>query len=194
MCQQIPLKFRPLSDVRLTSVLQRIRETHANGGALFASFDVGSNEIFDWFASREQLPVFGVLRQILARPGVFLALPDLQIAPLKADAPELMTRRLLELGPVDARVADYGITSDSEVANTGYAGEFQPVSSFLFDGELARRLYYGGAYTRPEGDGKTEKELSLAFCDALFGLRFAEVSIYSTDSAWTRWFYDIAWD
>jgi hypothetical protein len=199
MCQEISLELRPLSDSRLESVLHRLRETHANGGALFASFNVGSSEIFDWFASRSQLPVFGILRQILARPEVIIALPDLQVQPISPDDPALVTHKLKDLAPADVNLADYnladyGIGLDSEVGNTNYDGEFQLINSFLFDGELAGKLYAGGAYTRPEGNGRAEKENSLAFCDALFGLRFAEVSLYSTDTSWTPWFAGIAWD
>lgn len=62
-----------------------------------------------------------------------------------------------------------------EIAGTETDEKFEVKSSFLFDGELARELYAGGAYRKPQGDGRAEKEGSLAFCEALFGLRFSEV-------------------
>ena len=53
-------------------------------------------------------------------------------------------------------------------------------NQFLFDGELAQALYQGGAYHKPQGDGREEKTFSLEVCDAMFGLRFGEVSHYVT--------------
>jgi hypothetical protein len=67
-------------------------------------------------------------------------------------------------------------------------------SSFLFDGELAEKLYFGGAYTSAKGDGRAEKENSLAFCEALFGLRLSEVWYCSSHSDWTPWFANIGLD
>ncbi len=192
MCAQVSLEPRPLHDARLISVLTRLRDTHANGGALFASFHVGPSEGFDWFASREQLVGFGILRQLFDRNEVRSALPELRIAALRPDDPSLVVHALKEYGPVDDGLAAYGIGKDFEIANAGYEGEFQSTSSFLFDGELAQRLYAGGCYTRAEGDGRAEKEHSLAFCEALFGLRVSEVSYYSTHSPWTSWFGNIS--
>ncbi len=188
MCVQVSLELRLLLDSRLISVLTRLRDTHANGGALYASFHVGTSEAFDWFASREQLVAIGILRQLLARAEVKSALPKLGIEALRCDDPSLIVHALREYGSVDGGLAAYGIGKDSEVANTRYEGEFRSTSSFLFDGELAQRLYAGGCYTRVEGDGRAEKEHSLAFCEALFGLRLSEVSYYSTHSPWTPWF------
>jgi hypothetical protein len=44
MCQQVSLETRTLVDPRLDTVLNQIRETHVNGGALFASFNVGPSK------------------------------------------------------------------------------------------------------------------------------------------------------
>jgi hypothetical protein len=170
MCQQVPLEVRSLSDPRVDAVLDRIRETHANGGAFFASLHVGSSRDFDWFASRNRLLEFGILRQLLGRGEVRSGLPALEIQTSLSD------------------------DSASETCSLGDDSGFQMTSSFLFDGELAQVLYDGGAYTRCSGDGRTEKESSLAFCDAVFGLRFSEVSHFSNHSAWTPWFEGIAWD
>ena len=192
MCEQVSLELRPLNDARLTSVLTRLRETYANGGALFASFYVGPSETFDWFAAREQLAVFGILRQLFDRSEVKRVFPELKIEALRSDDPSLVVHALKEYGPVPDELAIYGIGEDFEVGNREYEGEFQNTSSFLFDGELARRLHAGGCYTRAQGDGRAEKEHSLAFCEALFGLRFSEVSYYSTHIPWTPWFGNIS--
>jgi len=170
MCEQVPLEITSLSDARVEAVLHRIRETHANGGAFFASLQVGFNKDFDWFASRNRLLEFGILRQLLVREEVRSGLPDLGI---------------------QTSLSDGSATEDCSLGNES---GFQMTSSFLFDGQLAQVLYSGGAYTRSSGDGRAEKENSLAFCDAVFGLRFSEVSYFSSYSAWTPWFQGIAWD
>jgi hypothetical protein len=65
---------------------------------------------------------------------------------------------------------------------------------FLFDGKLANVLYNGGAYTTANGDGRRDKELALQVCDAIFGLRFGELSLLESFQPWTPWFKGIAWD
>jgi hypothetical protein len=206
MCQQVALKSRELSDPRLNTVLNRIRETHQHGGALFASFQVGSSEAFDWFASRARILEFGLLRQLLDRAEVTSALPALQIQPSSPEDPAFFVSRLKDLGSSEqmAEMLNHPVTGDllrrdgidEEFEIGGFAndGNFQATSSFLFDGELAGSLYAGGAYTSATGDGRTEKENALAFCEALFELRFSEVQYYSSHEAWTSWFGNIAWD
>jgi len=170
MCQLVPLEIRTWSDPRVDAVLARIRETHIHGGAFFASLHVGASREFDWFASRNRLLEFGILRQLLGRAEVRNGLPALEIqSPLVDD-------------------------SASEVCSFGDGNDFQMSNSFFLDGQLAAVLYAGGAYTKSQGDGHTEKESSLAFCDAVFGLRFSEVSYFLSHSAWTPWFEGIAWD
>ena len=41
---------------------------------------------------------------------------------------------------------------------------------------------------------RAEKEDALSFCEALFDLRFSEVSYYSTRSGWTPFFGNIGLD
>ena len=206
MCQQVPVEVRPLTDLRLSSVLNMLRETHANGGALFASFHVGPSEAFDWFASRDRLLEFGILRQLLNRDEIMSALPALQIQPSKPDDPAFAVRKLkdlvnseqlaemlkVETPGIDLR--HLGVDEEYEFGETQSDGNFQATSSFLFDGDLAKELYAGGAYTSPQGDGRAEKVNSLAFCEALFGLRFSEVWYCSSHSDWTPWFANVTGD
>lgn len=65
---------------------------------------------------------------------------------------------------------------------------------FLFDGTISRVLYTGGAYSEAHGDGGAEKAFALKLCDAMFQLRFGEVSCYMSNKAWSRWFKGVAWD
>jgi len=188
-------------DPRFDSVMNRLRETHASGGALFASFSVGPSEAFDWFASRNRLLEFGILRQLLDRVEVTSALPELQIEPAKADDPAFAVRRLEE-AVTSEQLAEilkfglraFGLDKDYEIGDFEFDGNFRVTSSFLFDGELAEELYAGGAYTSPQGNGRAEKESSLAFCEALFGLRLSEMWYCSSRNDWTPWFQNVTGD
>ncbi len=206
MCQQVRLEHRQLNEPRLDLVLSRLRETHTNGGALFASFQVGPSEDFDWFASRDRLLEFGILRQLLDRDEISNALPELQIQKAKPENPAFSVRRLkdvlspeqlaevLNSRPSGPLLGQLEVDEDYEIAGTESDEHFQVRSSFLFDGELAKELYAGGAYTTPQGDGRAEKEGSLAFCEALFSLRFSEVWHCVTYSDWTPWFANVTGD
>jgi hypothetical protein len=154
---------------------------------------VGPSKAFDWFASRSRLLEFGILRRLLDRVEVSSALPALKIQPSTPEDPAFVVRRVGDYAPENYGI-NYGIGDDYEFGDYEYDGNFRLTSSFLFDGQLAQVLYAGGAYTSTRGDGKAEKENSLAFCEALFGLRFSEISHFSSQSAWTPWFGSIAWD
>jgi hypothetical protein len=186
--------------------MNRLRETHANGGALFSSFNVGPSEAFDWFASRNRLLEFGILRQLLDRVEVTSALPALQITPSTPDDPAFAVRRLEEVVSSEQfgeilkfdspgnELRRLGVDQEYEIGDAQFDGNFRMTSSFLFDGELAEELYAGGAYTSPQGNGRAEKENSLAFCEALFGLRLSEMWYCSSRSDWTPWFANVTGD
>jgi hypothetical protein len=71
---------------------------------------------------------------------------------------------------------------------------FTWLDPFLLDGTLAQVLYRGGAYHNSQGDGRAEKTLALDVCDAMFGLRYGEISCNQNHDAWTPWFRGVAWD
>lgn len=77
----------------------------------------------------------------------------------------------------------------------GAPPRFGAVSSLSLECELANVLHQGGAYHRPtQGSARDAKRLARAFCDALIGDRFEDVSIYACDEAWSPWFHGVAWD
>jgi hypothetical protein len=167
MCRLIPLIQVPVSETDLVSVIEELRRSHANGGALFAAFEVGPDSCFDWFASRNRLLEFDILQLLLARSEVRDALPALKIPDFHID---------------------FSRASSVESANG-----FEEISPFWFDGYLSEILYRGGAYgSGAHGDGRAEKEAALRFCDAAFGMRFSEVLYFQTHNAWTPWFGDIS--
>lgn len=139
--------------------IKRVRESHRNGGAYLTTFDVGADQVFDWFASRNRLADDGLLDFLLLHPSIRQALPEL--------FRHLPQRVKSELAMYD---------------------------QFLLDGMLARVLYSGGAHSQSRDDGRAEKAFALNVCEAMFGLRFGEVSCYLTNKRWTRWFKGEAWD
>ena len=68
------------------------------------------------------------------------------------------------------------------------------VGPFTLDGEIAALLVQGGAYQKVSGTSREAKNLAAKFCHAVFGDRFTEVLLFSSGDAWTKWFYDVAWD
>jgi len=97
---------------------------------------------------------------------------------------ELLTHPSIRQAFPDLRIPSSGaINSGLSLSN-----------QFQLDGALAQALYQGGAYHKTQGDGHEEKLFSLQVCDAMFGLRFGEISHYVTYEAWTPWFKGIAWD
>ena len=169
MCQRVPLTPVQLTSGIFNDVLASLRESHSNGGAVLAAFRISSDDCFDWYASRNRLLEDSILVSLLSRPEVRLALPELMI-PSEAD---------LIVNPPPCPIG---------------AQVFSMESPFLFDGRLAQCLHSGGAYWHKRGDGKEEKQLALRFCEAAFDLRFSEIQFYVSYNAWTRWFYNVAWD
>ena len=159
MCSRVHLSQVLLPEQPFNEFIQSIGETHVNGGAQLAAFDVGADRVFDWFASRNRLTEFGLLDNLLVQATIRQAVPDLKI-------PDLLP----------------------------HGAGFNLDTPFTLDGNLAHSLYNGGAYQKRPGDGRSEKELAQAVCDAMFGLRFGEVSRFTSHETWTPWFGGIAWD
>jgi hypothetical protein len=81
MCGRIELtSVNPRVQV-LEEFIAQVRKSHDNGGAHLALFDVGSDHVFDWFASRNRLTDEELLDTLLTHPSVQRALPELFLAP-----------------------------------------------------------------------------------------------------------------
>ncbi len=83
-----------------------------------------------------------------------------------------------------------------KIALDGVDGGFEPMSSFILDGDLARTLMAGGAYSsrRFPGTADEAKRLCLDFCSVLFDGRWNEVIVRTTSTAWASWFMGTPWD
>lgn len=83
-----------------------------------------------------------------------------------------------------------------EVAGTGPLDptDFERSSALTLDGDLARTLQWGGAYTHPSMPGAQAKALGAAFCADLFGDRYDDVDVDHSWARWSGWFKGIAWD
>ena len=78
-CQTVELEEISVSSTAITSVIDQVRKSHSNGGALLGTFYVAPNKVFDWFASRSRLLEFDILDVFLSRPDVRRSLPTLEI-------------------------------------------------------------------------------------------------------------------
>ncbi|CAN5140530.1 hypothetical protein BH10CYA1_BH10CYA1_58580 [soil metagenome] len=72
--------------------------------------------------------------------------------------------------------------------------KLEPSSAFTFDGEVAKALYDGGAYSQYHISDREAKNFGIRLSDSLFSFRYSEVPIYRSSDAWSDWFYGIAWD
>lgn len=170
MCSRIELKEIETRSVAVAEVLQSLRESHCNGGAVLATVAVGTDEVLDWFASRNRWLEWEILPRILRRDEIKVALAELKIDALQDS------------------------TGEARNCTISASDGFRMENPFLFDGQLAAILHSGGAYTHPHGDGRAAKQMALNFCDALFQQRFFEISLFTNHEAWTPWFHQIAWD
>jgi hypothetical protein len=174
MCGEVVLEPVAIESIQIERVLDRLRITHSNGGALLTVVRTGKSDVFDWFASRNRLLENEILPSLLRRSEIRDLLPELLIG--QDSAPSAAS---CETG-VGAIVSSNGFGFDNP---------------FLLDGQLAQNLLAGGAYD-PEIkiDGKTAKHLAMDFCDAVFGQRYEDVSLFTSYEVWTPWFHGIAWD
>jgi hypothetical protein len=83
---QVTLPAQPFGEF-----LRRLRQSHDHGGAQLAAFDVGPDDTFDWFASRNRLTDEDLIDSLIIQPAIRAALHDLAI-------PEFKVRTGLVLG------------------------------------------------------------------------------------------------
>jgi hypothetical protein len=123
MCRQVGVTPLEGKFDAVEKVLLHLRESHSNGGALFAVFGIGDSEVFDWFASRNRFAEFSILRSLLRREEV------------QKRIPELLTSTSESISAQE----------DCSISSIASADGFTMESPFLLDGRIAQALYAGGA-------------------------------------------------
>lgn len=68
------------------------------------------------------------------------------------------------------------------------------ISPFIFDGEIAGTLFNGGAYKSFWGTPKEAKNIAMRFSEYILEDRYTDVVIYNSYTAWSDWYFDVAWD
>jgi hypothetical protein len=81
MCRRIAISPVQLPEQPFTRFLTAMRQSHDNGGAHLAAFQVGSDHVFDWYASRNRLCEERLLDRLLTHPIIRAELPELSIPP-----------------------------------------------------------------------------------------------------------------
>jgi hypothetical protein len=84
--QAVEIVAHRLSGALLDDVERRLRETHSNGDALIAAFDIAPNAALDWFASRNRFAEEEILPRLFGQETVTATLPALTI-PLPMRSP-----------------------------------------------------------------------------------------------------------
>jgi len=79
MCRRIELRHIGFQSDVVTQVLQRLRESHCNGGTMFATVSLGADRVFDWYASRNRSLEWEILPRILRREETKAILKELNI-------------------------------------------------------------------------------------------------------------------
>ena len=72
--------------------------------------------------------------------------------------------------------------------------EWSESSSYALDGDLASLIKTGGAYESYKGTGHEAKKLAQHACEALFANRYEDILVFTTNTPWSPWFHDVAWD
>lgn len=65
---------------------------------------------------------------------------------------------------------------------------------FSLPGELARVVYYGGAYSHEHFSAENAFNLSVDFVDTISYKKYADFNCWTLGGEWSDWFFNIAWD
>lgn len=68
------------------------------------------------------------------------------------------------------------------------------LSSLIFDGDLAIRILLGGAYKEFNGNPSDAKKIGQKLSNEIIGDRYTDITIFTTDDAFTDWYFGVAWD
>ena len=161
------VRFEPVevSGPAIDDCLEALRRTRTLGGARIGCFYVPAHEGFDYFASRNLLvdvdggDGLGFARHFFSSPAVRSLFPD-------ADTAELPEDDMLDFPPA-----------------------LQWGSPFTFEGEIAERIFQGGAYASFRGSPTGAIDTARRFREAIYGERYTDVRPYTSYDRWHEWFH-----
>ena len=65
---------------------------------------------------------------------------------------------------------------------------------FNLPGDIAKHIFYGGAYSGRHFSAEHSYTMATAFVKAFTGHRFSDFTCWHTETGWSGWFHNIAWD
>ena len=154
-----------VSGPAIDDCLEALRQTRTLGGVRLGCFHVPEHESFDYFASRNLLVDVdsgdepGFARHFFSSPAVRSLFPEAGTAGLPGDD-------MLDFPPV----LRWG-------------------SPFTFEGEIAERIFHGGAYRSFRGPPARAIATSRRFREAIYGERYTDVMPYTSHDRWHEWFH-----
>ncbi|CAA9532863.1 MAG: hypothetical protein AVDCRST_MAG05-4585 [uncultured Rubrobacteraceae bacterium] len=161
------VRFEPVevSGSAIDHCLEALRQTRTLGGARIGCFHVPEHKVFDWFASRNRLvgvdggDELGFARHFFSSPAVRSLFPE-------AGTTELPEDDMLDFPPT-----------------------LQWGSPFTFEGEVAERIFQGGAYASFRGPPTRAIATARRFREAIYGERYTDVRPYTSYDRWHEWFH-----
>lgn len=161
------VRFEPVevSGFAIDHCMEALRQTRINGGARIGCFHVPEHEVFDRFASRNLLvdvdggDETGFARHFFSSPAVRSLFPKVGTAELPEDD-------MLDFPPA-----------------------FEWGSPFTFEGEIAGRIFQGGAYKSFRGPPARAIATARGLREAIYGERYTDVRPYTSFDRWHEWFY-----
>lgn len=138
--------------------------------------------------------LFDALQGVYSNGAVILCCFSLsEFTNLKTDslfiAPEPIISQFLKSQPVQQTVPELKI--DDELILPA----LHPLNSYELEGSLTQILINGGAYTQWQSSEDEARSLARNFLDLVAAGKYrSRVSGIRFYSAWTDWFYDVAWD
>jgi hypothetical protein len=160
------VRFEPVevSGTAIDHCLEALRQTRTHGGVRLGCFHVPEHKEFDYFASRNLLvDVDGGDEPGFARH--FFSSSAVRSLFSGAETAELPEDDMLDFPPV-----------------------FEWGSPFTFEGEIAGRIFEGGAYKSFQGPPARAIATARGFREAIYGERYTDVRPYTSFDRWHAWF------
>ncbi len=160
------VRFEPVevSGAAIDHCLEALQQTRTYGGVRIGCFHVPEHKVFDWFAPRNSLvgvdggDELGFARHFFSSSAVRSLFPE-------AETTELPEDDMLDFPPV-----------------------FEWGSPFTFEGEIAGRIFKGGAYESFQGPPARAIATARRFREAIYGERYTDVRPYTSFDRWHTWF------